>query len=152
MELGDDDSSSCHEFHGNNIDTAITGALSEDRCCDTCSPPNWIPGDECVICMEKMVTVDQVSHLPVCHHSFHQECISKWFITKISAGQIGRCPICNLGIVWALQVQPEQVTPTTFIEHGNRNNRKLKRVIAFCIFILILLMAIVTILKWDHIQ
>ena len=151
MELADDESSSCHHFHGNDIDTVITGALSEDRC-TSCSPPNWVPDQDCVICMQKMVITDQISHLPVCHHSFHQECISKWFVTKINAGQIGRCPICNLGIVWALQVQPEQVTPTTFIEHGNRNNRKLKRVIAFCIFILILLMAIVTILKWDHIQ
>ena len=78
-----------------------------------------------------------------------------WFITKISAGQIGKCPICNLGIVWALQVQPEQVltqTPTTFIEHGNRNTRKsLMRSIAWCFFIFLLGMVIVSILKWEHV-
>ena len=151
MELSDDDSS-CEEFHGNNIDTVITGALSEERCSATFSPPNWVPGEECVICMEEMVTAGEVSQLPVCNHSFHQKCITKWFVTKLQTGYAGRCPSCNLEIVWSVQgVHPEPVAPPTFIEHGNRNNRKLKRCTAFCIFILLLCMAIVTILKWDQV-
>jgi hypothetical protein len=145
----DDHSSSCHHFHGNDIDTVITEALSNDRC-TSCSPPMCIPDQDCVICMEKMEITDQISHLPVCHHSFHQECITKWFITKINAGQIGRCPICNLGIVWALQVQPEP-TPTTFIEYGNRNNRRLTRCISCAFFIFLLFVAIATILKCDQV-
>ena len=152
MELSDDDSS-CEEFHGNNIDIAITGALSEERCSATFSPPNWVPGEECVICMEEMVTAGEVSQLPVCNHVFHQECITKWFVTKLQTGHTGRCPICNLEIVWSVQgVQSETVASPTFIEHGNRNMRKsLMCLIAWSFFILILFMVVLFILKWEYI-
>ena len=152
MELSDDDSS-CEEFHGNNIDTVITGALSEERCSATCSPPNWVPGEECVICMEEMVTAGEVSQLPVCNHFFHQKCITKWFVTKLQNRQAGRCPICNLEIVWSVHgVQPETVAPPTLIEHGNRNMRKsLMCLIAWSFFIFILGIVILSILKWEHI-
>ena len=152
MERSDDDSS-CEEFHGNNIDTIITGALSEERCSATFSPPNWVPGEECVICMEEMVTAEEVYKLPVCNHYFHQKCITEWFVTKLQTGLAGRCPSCNLDIVWSVQVvQPDPVTSPTLIGHGNRNMRRsLMSLIASCFFIFILVMVILTILKWEYI-
>eukprot|EP01064_Diplonema_japonicum_P007133 TRINITY_DN14850_c4_g1_i1.p1 TRINITY_DN14850_c4_g1~~TRINITY_DN14850_c4_g1_i1.p1 ORF type:complete len:117 (+),score=6.38 TRINITY_DN14850_c4_g1_i1:68-418(+) len=53
-------------------------------------------GDElCVICHDTEIDTEMVC-TPVCHHSFHMDCISKWFRTCIDLNYpTVPCPLCR---------------------------------------------------------
>mmetsp|Transcript_17668 Transcript_17668/g.42864 ORF Transcript_17668/g.42864 Transcript_17668/m.42864 type:complete len:273 (-) Transcript_17668:311-1129(-) len=53
---------------------------------------------ECMICLEELLEGQLVTCLP-CAHNFHNDCILRWFGTKINQHQNGCCPNCNLTIV-----------------------------------------------------
>ncbi|CAA2956588.1 Hypothetical predicted protein [Olea europaea subsp. europaea] len=44
---------------------------------------------ECVVCLENFKGGEKCRMLPVCHHSFHVQCIDSWLL-KTAA-----CPICR---------------------------------------------------------
>lgn len=46
----------------------------------------------CVICLNKINSQDNVSILPKCNHSFHYDCLFEWVKVK------GECPLCRLKI------------------------------------------------------
>jgi hypothetical protein len=71
-------------------------------------PDDWT--GECQICLEAMVEGDEVTDLPVCAHTFHHECASKWLASRVQ--QVAHsCPkirrpvplkcVCNRGSVRA---------------------------------------------------
>ena len=63
------------------------------------SPDTWgQEGDECVICLGAMAAGEHVSDLPACHHTFHLQCAADWLKTRVEAGQLGCCPVCNAEI------------------------------------------------------
>lgn len=52
----------------------------------------------CSVCLEELAVGQLVTTLP-CKHTFHHDCILRWFSTKISNFQVGCCPSCNLRVV-----------------------------------------------------
>ena len=50
----------------------------------------------CMICLEKMLSGNEVYFLP-CIHCFHKHCLKKWFENK------DKCPECNLKIAYKLE-------------------------------------------------
>ncbi|GLJ39076.1 hypothetical protein SUGI_0796550 [Cryptomeria japonica] len=48
-----------------------------------------IQGMECPICLTDFMNGERVRVLPNCKHSFHMECVDKWFISHSS------CPTCR---------------------------------------------------------
>ena len=44
--------------------------------------------DNCIICLENFQINDMISELS-CLHSFHQDCVIKWFLEK------NKCPLCK---------------------------------------------------------
>ena len=57
------------------------------------------PGEECPICLEKMIT-KQNSYLTGCGHAFHRSCLFKTFETRWSFKPFStfRCPLCRCGL------------------------------------------------------
>jgi hypothetical protein len=43
----------------------------------------------CAVCQDTLEMGNQVRHLNVCNHSFHQECIDTWFERSV------QCPVCR---------------------------------------------------------
>jgi hypothetical protein len=82
------------------------------------STPWGNEGDDCAICITEMALGDEVSEMPLCHHTFHLECLTKWLETKVAALETGRCPACNIVLMSPVfrspQVtdEPQQVTDT----------------------------------------
>ncbi|GLJ39075.1 hypothetical protein SUGI_0796540 [Cryptomeria japonica] len=48
-----------------------------------------IQGRECPICLTDFMNGERVRVLPNCEHSFHMECVDKWFVSHSS------CPTCR---------------------------------------------------------
>lgn len=48
---------------------------------------------ECVICLDKMITVEGCVRLPLCKHKFHKKCISEWVNRNNN-----KCPCCRCEI------------------------------------------------------
>ena len=46
----------------------------------------------CTICLGELQVSDKSIHTLECSHTFHTECIMKWFRHTIS---VGNCPLCN---------------------------------------------------------
>ncbi|CAI9773771.1 unnamed protein product [Fraxinus pennsylvanica] len=44
---------------------------------------------ECVVCLENFMGGEKCRMLPICHHTFHVQCIDAWLL-KTAA-----CPICR---------------------------------------------------------
>jgi hypothetical protein len=86
------------------------------------STPWGNTGDDCAICIAEMALGDEVSEMPVCRHTFHLECLTKWLETKVAALETGRCPACNIVLMSPVfqspQVtdEPQQVTDTPRME------------------------------------
>ncbi|KAL4195342.1 hypothetical protein AMTRI_Chr05g64160 [Amborella trichopoda] len=47
----------------------------------------------CVICLDGFMENDIVKELPPCSHTFHRQCINKWFKTN------NYCPICRRSLL-----------------------------------------------------
>ncbi|CAM0873111.1 unnamed protein product [Alopecurus aequalis] len=47
-------------------------------------------GMECAVCLAEMADGDKGRLLPGCGHSFHVECIDRWFLTNST------CPLCRV--------------------------------------------------------
>jgi hypothetical protein len=45
-----------------------------------------------------MAAGEHVSDLPACYHTFHLQCAADWLKTRVEAGQLGCCPVCNAAI------------------------------------------------------
>lgn len=59
--------------------TEIIEELDEDKC-------------ECAVCKDIMCIGDQTITLPICHHQFHADCITRWLKLQ------GWCPFCRAPI------------------------------------------------------
>lgn len=64
---------------------------------ETCAPTDSVmlavgipPAETCAICLEP--ASGTMSHLAVCHHGFHSECIAEWVDKAIG---IPTCPLCR---------------------------------------------------------
>ena len=56
----------------------------------TCIKLNVVQETDCSICLEHAITdEDDLMTLPFCGHTFHEKCITKWFIKQKN------CPICR---------------------------------------------------------
>ena len=97
------------------------------------STPWGNEGDDCAICIAEMALGDEVSEMPLCHHTFHLECLTKWLETKVAALETGRCPACNIVLMSPVfqspvfqppQVtdEPQQVTDTPRTGEGTNYN------------------------------
>ena len=58
----------------------------------TSGPESKGCGMECVVCKEELEIGDKIMTLPHCNHTFHEECLSKWFKHQ------SWCPICRQSI------------------------------------------------------
>ena len=97
-------------FHPiNGLEIASTLPRYRMRPTTGSSAPWGNVGDNCVICMTEMVLGDEVSEMPLCRHTFHLECLTKWLETKLAALETGRCPACNI-VLMSPVFQPPQVT------------------------------------------
>jgi predicted Zn-ribbon and HTH transcriptional regulator len=50
---------------------------------------NYLNDNNCIICYNEINEESFVTDLPVCHHKYHHECISKWFEVN------SKCPLCK---------------------------------------------------------
>jgi len=105
-----------HAIDGFDVASILPRHLMQPRA--TPSVPWGNEGEDCAICITEMAVGDEVSEMPVCHHTFHLECLTKWLETKVAESQTGRCPLCNTQIiapVFTIQTQPvidtQQITP-----------------------------------------
>ncbi|KAH7447610.1 hypothetical protein KP509_01G113700 [Ceratopteris richardii] len=81
------------ESTGGGLDRAIVNSLpafkySEARL-NISSGSNTAVTSECIICLIEFEDDDNCRLLPKCRHSFHAECVDKWFLSHIS------CPMCR---------------------------------------------------------
>ena len=53
--------------------------------------PFKVEKDDCVICLETMERYDICITLITCKHTFHRDCLKRWF----STGTKKLCPICR---------------------------------------------------------
>ena len=50
---------------------------------------------ECTLCIEPFQTGELVTRLPSCTHTFHKECLERWFVHG-QRYKKRRCPLCNV--------------------------------------------------------
>lgn len=64
---------------------------------------------ECTVCLSNIENEEMVRLLPNCKHTFHAECIDKWF------GSHSTCPICRTEAEPRLQPEAREVPTTTTV-------------------------------------
>jgi hypothetical protein len=79
------------------MDAEISGSLKvnlgrADSFASDGGPESKGCGLECVVCKEELELGDKIMRLPHCGHTFHEECLSKWFKHQ------DWCPICRSSI------------------------------------------------------
>ena len=79
------------------MDAEISGSLKvnlgrADSFTSDGGPESKGCGLECVVCKEELELGDKIMRLPHCGHTFHEECLSKWFKHQ------DWCPICRSSI------------------------------------------------------
>ncbi|TYI27057.1 hypothetical protein ES332_A05G152900v1 [Gossypium tomentosum] len=47
---------------------------------------------ECVVCLSKVCKGEKLRSLPICHHSFHLDCIDSWLRVRPT------CPLCRISV------------------------------------------------------
>ncbi|MBA0745475.1 hypothetical protein Gogos_008050 [Gossypium gossypioides] len=58
----------------------------------------WLVGSgsghevECVVCLSKICKGEKLRSLPICHHSFHLDCIDSWLRVRPT------CPLCRISV------------------------------------------------------
>ncbi|XVF74217.1 hypothetical protein PTKIN_Ptkin13bG0092800 [Pterospermum kingtungense] len=47
---------------------------------------------DCVVCLSKVCKGEKLRSLPICHHSFHVDCIDAWLKVRQT------CPLCRINV------------------------------------------------------
>ncbi len=70
------------------------------------TPSNLQLHPTCTICLENFDISSDVKQLPICHHIFHRNCLTEWFLYH------NNCPMCRTNIS-----SIQQRTNPTFNNH-----------------------------------